>query len=82
MGLGSGRGRLRDRNGHRRSAVPRYSLGDRIQYTVEIPGHGSVWNVELQRSLSNPRLEFNPDPADAERRTRMVVDALMAYDQT
>ena len=59
-----------------------YSLGDRIQYTVEIPGHGSVWNVELQRSLSNPRLEFNPDPADAERRTRMVVDALMAYDQT
>ena len=58
-----------------------YSSSDRVQYTVEIPGHGSVWNLELQRSQSNPRLEFRPDLADAERRTRVVVDALMAYDE-
>ena len=59
-----------------------YPSSDRIQYTVEIPGHGSVWNIELQRSTSNPRLEFTSDLADAERRTRVAIDALMAYDQT
>lgn len=59
-----------------------YGTSDRIQYTVEIPGHGSVWNLEMHRSQLNPRAQFTPDLADAERRTRVVIDALMAYDQT
>ncbi|MDX8033065.1 hypothetical protein SK803_22845 [Lentzea sp. BCCO 10_0856] len=59
-----------------------YDTSDRIQYTVEIPGQGSVWNLEMQRSQFNPRLPFTSDLADAERRVRVVIDALMAYDQT
>jgi hypothetical protein len=43
---------------------------ERIQYTVEIPGHGSVWSLELQRSQYNPRVPFTADHADSERRTR------------
>ncbi len=58
------------------------SSSERVQYTVEIPGHGSAWNLELSRSQYHPRAPFTADVADAERRTRLAVDALMAYDQT
>lgn len=59
-----------------------YDSTERIQYTVEIPGHSSAWNLELQRSQYNPRVPFKADHEDAERRVRLVIDALMAYDQT
>lgn len=55
---------------------------ERIQYTVEIPGHGSVWNLELWRDQYDWKVPFTADLADAERRVRLAIDALMAYDQT
>lgn len=57
------------------------STSERVQYTVEIPGHSSAWNFELDRSQLHPRTSFKADQADAERRTRLAVDALMAYDE-
>lgn len=54
---------------------------ERIQYTVEIPGHGSVWNLELWRYHRDSNVPFVADHADAERRVRLAIDALMTYDE-
>jgi hypothetical protein len=65
-----------------RTEMMRFTVSDRAAYTVEIPGRGSVWNVELQRRQSSSRTPFTADYEDADRRVRLVIDALMAYDQT
>ncbi|MFD9703834.1 hypothetical protein [Lentzea sp. NPDC059081] len=57
------------------------STDERVQYSVEVPGLGSAWNFELSRRQYHPRVPFKADVADAERRTRLAVDALMACDQ-
>ncbi|HUQ59271.1 hypothetical protein [Lentzea sp.] len=60
-----------------RTETVRVSTSDRAAYTIEIPGHGSVWNVDLRRSGTSS----TADNEEADRRVLLAVDALMAYDQ-
>ncbi|KJK42048.1 hypothetical protein UK23_39040 [Lentzea aerocolonigenes] len=64
-----------------RTEMPRFATSDQAAYTIEIPGHGSVWSVELQRS-SDARTPFKADYDDADRKVLLAADALMAYDRT
>ena len=65
-----------------RTEMPRFTVSDRASYTIEIPGHGSVWNVELRRSSYDARTPFTADHEDADRRVLLAADALMTYDRT
>lgn len=65
-----------------RTETPRFSVVDRAAYTIEIPGHGSAWNVELRRSSYDGRTPFTADYDDADRKVLVAADALMAYDRT
>ncbi|MFS8103605.1 hypothetical protein LFM09_41430 [Lentzea alba] len=64
-----------------RSEMPKFSSMEHAQYTIEIPGHGSAWNIDLRKSgrASTP---FTADHEDADRRVLLAADALMAYDRT
>lgn len=65
-----------------RTEMPRFTVSDRASYTIEIPGHGSVWNVELRRSSYDSRTPFTADYEDADRRVLLAAGALMTYDRT
>jgi hypothetical protein len=61
---------------------PNLLVVDHAAYTIEIPGHGSAWNVELRRSSYDGRTPFTADYDDADRKVLVAADALMAYDRT
>ncbi|MDT7788698.1 MAG: hypothetical protein QOF58_7117 [Pseudonocardiales bacterium] len=65
-----------------RTEMPRFDSIDRASYTIEIPDHGSAWNIELRRGPADTKTAFKADYDDADRKVLVAADALMAYDRT
>lgn len=72
-----------DLNGRKavRSRIPRFPVADQAQYTVEIPGRGLVWGVDVRRDHVGTDTGFVADYDKADRNARLVIDALRAYDE-